>query len=870
MRVDIIKYLWSIWLLCIGNILLGQSVASLPIKGWIDNIEKSSQYLFNYDPSILSSKPIAVPTSIHSPKELLNYISKITKYKFSFIDDKYIMIRAANHDAFYNETNIKCSVRDATTGEPLAFANVYTEDFSAGCTSLADGTFVLKGHFNPHQFITISYLGYEDTKVHLTDIMVGNVKYIQLKPIDQFLDDVVITDNRNAISERKIEQSTVIKTPNLPLLAGLAEKDPLSMVQLLPGVSAIGESVSNISFRGSTSDQNLVTWNQIPLYHTGHFVGLLSSCNPYVIDEITVYNDGFRSNFGGRIAGVINMDGKKHHPNKHIFNANINLLTANIHALVPIVKDRISIEASYRTSYGDVFNNVIYKSFFNQAFQFGRISNINNFIETNELQGQVFNKSKVDFYDYNLRALFTPTPKDKIEINYIKAQDLVSNSLTFDWSEKHETDTISLGNFGLSSIWSHQFSDRYTTQIAYIYSGFDNGYRYYEDITFTTANGYISKNNGVKETKITWDHALTFGDINLAFGYHRNNITNLNKRVSIPNNIYEPDEDITNIGVLDALYFNYQYQIQDKFNLDIGARYSKYNLTGQYFTEPRLTLWQQLNEQWRIKASAGKYTQVLTQIEEYNDVQVEEMYWRLADGKVGNELIPITTNTQYSTGVSYQKNGWKADLVLYSKNVENITALGLEFDSGLNPWWIATGKSIGAEFSLSKKWLFGSSNINYSHNDMTLDFGDNRVYPAPYNHRHQFMMMQTYQNKKWELSLIYKIKSGRPYSEYTSFYVGEPNEFGDPEAIFVYDKQFDRFLPTYHRVDFSGAYQFISKPKNKWSARIGISILNLLNQHNIMLRSNYVDYAEWPTIKPATFDRVGLGITPNVFMDFRF
>ncbi len=851
-------------------ILSGQNSIGLPLKDWLQKIEKSSQYLFNYDPVILSNQAISIPNEIKSPKDILSYISSVTKYQFKYIDNKYVLIHTSGESALYQPIKIKCKVWDANMKEPLAFANIFTEDYVAGCTSEEDGSFVLKGNFNPNQHIIVSYLGYESTKVKISDIGTGNVKTIRLKPIDQFLSDVVITDTRNAFLSSKMEQTTVIKTSNISILAGQAEKDPLALVQLLPGVSAIGESVTNISFRGSTSDQNLVTWNQIPLYHTGHFVGLLSSCNPFVIDEIKVYNDGFKSNYGGRVAGVIEMNSKNRHTNKLAVNANVNLLTANMHTQIPLWKDRITLEASYRTSYGGVFKNIAYQNFFDQSFQSGRIQNIKDYIAVNELQANVFNSSNVSFYDYNLRAMITPSDRDLVAINYIKAKDIVRNDLTFDWSDKHETDTISLYNFGVSSIWSHRFSDIWTSSIAYVYSGFENGYSYFEDINQKISTGYINKSNSVKETKISWENILTFEDVTLEFGYHRNHIDNRSYRITVPSNVYEKDENVQNNGLLDALFLNYTYSADEKFKLDLGIRYSKYNLSGQKFAEPRMTFWHQLNDMWRIKASAGKYTQVLTQIEEYNDVQVEDMYWRLADGKPGNELIPITTNTQYSTGVSYSKKQWKVDLVLFSKKVENITALGLEFDSGLNPWWIATGKSVGIEFSLSKKSKFGHSIINYSHNDMNLDFGSNRIYPAPYNHKHQILCMQTFQYKKWDISLIYKIKTGRPYSVYTSFYISGPNELGDPEAVFVYDKQFDKNLDAYQRLDFTLTYKLWSKPSNKWSAKVGISLLNVLNHPNIIQRSNYVDYSDWPEIKPATFDRKGLGFTPNIFLSFQF
>lgn len=846
-----------------------QNTRALTLHQWLEKIEKSSSFIFNYDPQSLSNEKITIPSTYLSHADILKHIQETTKYRFNQIDNKYIVVTTGRTGPLHNEVEISGYVVDELSNEPLIFANIYSEDGKCGCTTDENGHFKVKCAVDVHQMLVVSYLGYQEHRSSLYDYIRSASKKIKLVLLEQNIQDIIIKDEKNTSVAQHIIQGHVLKPAKMAVFPGQAEKDPLYLAQMLPGVTSIGESASNISIRGSTSDQNLVTWNQIPLYHTGHFVGLLASCNPFTIDEVEVLNDGFKSSYGGRIAGIIDMKSKQLHADKVSGAVNLNLLSANVFVQAPIIPKILSVETSFRTSFGNVFDNVIYRNFFNQSFQLGRITDIDNFIRNNNIQGQVFNHSEVHFKDYSVRFLMTPWKNDKIEFNFIQSADMVQNRLTLDWNNKIESDTIALQNTGWSTSWQHNFSAKWTTKLYYIQSDFSNYYSYIDDLTKQNSLRLVNKNNGVHETKFGFDNVLTLGDNVIEFGYQATNIRNLSKRFSDPVNKYDENEDITLYGKLDAGYLNYQYNQASTFQINLGLRYSIYNLSNQSFTEPRMTMWQEILPGLKLKASAGLYTQVLTQIEEYNDIQVEDMFWRLSEGKKGSELIPITSNSQYSGGLNYQKNQWQAELMFFSKNVENITALGLEFDNGLHPWWIANGQGQGIEAMVSKKIGSYNAMLSYTYNDMTLNFGNERIYPAPYNHRHNMSLVNGISLDRFQMSLLLNVRSGRPYSVYDRFttYI---NDLGDPAGEFVYNEQFNFSLPTYVRLDLSLSYVLWRNADKNRSMVLGCSILNLLNQDNILSRTNYISYAEWPEIKPAIFDRRGLGFTPNIYLTANF
>lgn len=64
-----------------------------------------------------------------------------------------------------------------------------------------------------------------------------------------------------------------MNTAEFGILPGLIEPDILQTVQALPGIKSIDETVSDINVRGGTNDQNLILWNGIKMYQSGHFLG---------------------------------------------------------------------------------------------------------------------------------------------------------------------------------------------------------------------------------------------------------------------------------------------------------------------------------------------------------------------------------------------------------------------------------------------------------------------------------------------------------------------------------------------------------------------------------------------------------------------
>ena len=85
--------------------------------------------------------------------------------------------------------------------------------------------------------------------------------------------------------------------------------DILQKIQAIPGISSINESISNINIRGGSNDQNLLLWDGIKMYHSGHFFGLISAFNPYLTDKVTLTKNGTSSQYNDGVSGTITIGG---------------------------------------------------------------------------------------------------------------------------------------------------------------------------------------------------------------------------------------------------------------------------------------------------------------------------------------------------------------------------------------------------------------------------------------------------------------------------------------------------------------------------------------------------------------------------------
>ena len=93
---------------------------------------------------------------------------------------------------------------------------------------------------------------------------------------------------------------------DMPKILGNA--DPMHYAQMLPGVQTCNEYDSGIHIYGCDQTHNLIGLNGIPIYNSGHLLGLFSIFNASHFDRLSMQKLPGDAMFPNRLGGMISMD----------------------------------------------------------------------------------------------------------------------------------------------------------------------------------------------------------------------------------------------------------------------------------------------------------------------------------------------------------------------------------------------------------------------------------------------------------------------------------------------------------------------------------------------------------------------------------
>ena len=211
------------------------------------------------------------------------------------------------------------------------------------------------------------------------------------------LKEVLITNYLTSGLTKLNDGTLTLKPDTFGILPGLIEPDILQTIQALPGVMSLDETVSNINVRGGTHDQNLLLWDGIKMYQSGHFFGLISAFNPYITEEINVFKNGTRAKYGDGISSIIDIKLPNTIDNKFKAGGGFNLINADVFAKIPLTRNT-ELQVSTRRSVTDIITTPTYDQYFKRVFQ---DSDLTNFSQNDD----VIDKNE-SFYFYDITAKF--------------------------------------------------------------------------------------------------------------------------------------------------------------------------------------------------------------------------------------------------------------------------------------------------------------------------------------------------------------------------------------------------------------------------------------------------------------------------------
>ncbi|MGI9550173.1 MAG: TonB-dependent receptor [Aurantibacter sp.] len=808
-----------------------KSAPKIYLISYLQELEHLFNIKFSYADANIQSTEIVRPTG-ESLEGILNNLRNQTQIEIQKLNERYYTLTKGD------TVDICATVLDNYEQNTVMGATVEVLDSETNTITDLDGTFSLN-NIPREAILRINHIGYKSLFIEAEDLVNLNPCATLLLAVRyQQLEEVVVYKFLTTGLTKQSDASIELNTAKFGILPGLIEPDVLQTVQALPGIKSIDETVSDINIRGGTNDQNLILWDGIKMYQSGHFFGLISAFNPYLTDKVTVIKNGTSARYGDGVSGIIDMRTRNEIGASISGGAGVNLISGDVFGQLPIT-DKLAFQFSARRSLTDFFDTGTYSQFRDRVFQGSEVERDESFY----------------FYDFTGKLLYDLNDDHKLRLSFINANnrlDYSENNMDTGRSTNSILNQVNLSFGGnLESQWTDKFSSKlnmYQTryELNARNTSISNG------LQQLFQNNRVLENSAKLETNYQLRNTLVWTN-----GYQFNETGILNETF-----VTQPpfDSEILDVLHAHALFSELTYATEDKkWFARGGARLNYYrnvNTFDEAVIEPRINLNYSFARNFRVEVQGEFKSQATNQIIdlEQNFFGIEKRRWILSDGST----LPITKSKQGSIGFNYDQENLYVGIDGFYKQVDGISTSTQGFQNQ-NQFNGELGKYDikGLEFLINKRAENYSTWLSYTYNmnDYTFEGTVPPTFPNNLDVRHNLTFAGSYTLNNLKLSVGLNYRSGKPFTEPDT---DNPLDLTFFPARINYQTHNSSRLPEYFRADASAIYNFDIGYNVK--ATIGASVLNLTDRMNIL--NTYFRIGEMGAIE--TVESISLGLTPNI------
>lgn len=608
----------------------------------------------------------------------------------------------------------------------------------------------------------------------------------------------------------------------------LGENDPVKVIQLLPGVQS-GVDGNGIFIRGGNSDQNLLLYDEVPLYNISHLFGFFSVFNSNAIKSIEIYKNTTPAKYGGRVSSVIDIKSQPGSLRKWNTEANIGVLATSIHIDGPIKKDTSSVSLSIRRTYIDLFQKLLSEN--------SQLSATNYF-----------------FYDLNFNYNRIINQKNKLYISSFIGKD------NFIYKDQWNLKNLFENRINWTSKFiATRLEHTYNSKLSYKLIAAINSYDLNFGASIYNFELNLSSKNRDYITKLQFEHILNkrlFLNYGLESIFHE--ISPNNYQIQGLENASSYFSNNKLYSLESAFFIHSNYELTEKLTINLGMRYSifnqlgpftrtDYNASGEeiiaeqyqsskivqtyYRPEPRIDFNFHPTKQSSFTIGFNQSFQYL-HLAPISSLSLPTDIWVSSSSIIkpqqGNQIsigfeYKFKTSPFVFTVESYYKK--MKNLIEYKQGVMSLTVLNNNYDDN---FFFGKGESYGIEFFTKK--TVGKLNgwISYTLSKSTRTFEEienGRTYFAKNDRRHNVSLVVNYEfNKKWSLSTVLVFQSGNAIT------IPLSNYFIQGNIINTYSPKNSFRLPPYHRGDISLTYLY--KNTNNKESSLNFSIYNFYGRQN--------------------------------------
>ncbi|GGE07345.1 TonB-dependent receptor plug domain-containing protein [Psychroflexus salis] len=671
---------------------------------------------------------------------------------------------------------------------------------------------------------------------------------VLIMPVEK-LKEVIITDYLTTGIRIENDLAISIKPNQMESLPGLVQPDAFHSLQYIPGILSTTESIAEINTRGGTHDQNLILWNGVRMYQTGHFFGMISALNSFAPNEIKVYKNGSSAKYNEGLSSVMDIKTFSEFDAKNSNTIHANMLGTSI-ATSQQINNKWKIDAAMRVSFTNELTSPTYLQFSERVFQ--------NTDVVNTIQEDI-KTSDVDFFfqDLSVNVQYKATEKDVLRAGLLGFQ----NQLDFDevnrTTNERAANLLSQESYLAMLNWERNWNKKNKSEIQ-ISGSFYNLEGFNSSIISSQS---IEQKNEIIDFKISYLHQLQFSEkqsLLIGYDFQEIGVTNQN-RVVFPS-IFQLDKKVVQIHSLFAEWK--QKSFGNKLQNQIGLRTNYYSRIDEVVFEPRLNIIYQLNNQHQLLLLGEQKHQSISQlIEQQQDFfGVDQRRWSLNN----KDDFQLAKSQQIELGWQYSDRGWLLQSQVYYKMVEGFNSKSQGFQNQLEfANILGSYTTYGWESLLQKKWkqIRLWTNFSLSKNDYNFRNFSPSVFPNNFELSFANATGISYQYKQFSISMAGRFHTGRPF---TTVNENNPIVNIDVNPQIQYNMPNQENLPTYFQVNASVDYNMNLKKSN---LKFGASVMNVFNRRTAL--NEFYELDNTSTII-LTRRLTNLGFTPNFFATFYF
>lgn len=734
-------------------------------------------------------------------------------------------------------------VKDFDTKEQLPGATIFIDKNQKPQIADNQGKFSIKTDFSEIS-ITVSIIGYKSKTVKIEKILSSENLEILLQKDPKYLEEVVVSTgatiqdfNRPILGVNSLNIITINKLPT-----PLGETDILKGLQMLPGVSSVGEASNGLNVRGGNTDQNLILLDNAPIFNPTHMFGLFSAFPSDAISNLQLYKGNIPSRFGGRSASVLDISLRNPSLNKFKLEGGISMVSEKLSMDIPLIKEKLAIMVASRGSFNDFILPIVSPKFKEMKSNFGDIA------------------SRI-FYKINNKNTLT-----------------LSNYLSYDYFQTELLGTIKNVN---SSSTQYKYSTRNFT--AKWNSAFKKS-AFLETIYVSSVyNPDILLPEIGSENKVIVKQVIKYDQIKSSYKIQKKNHffeAGLDViKYDINPGILEPNQSLTvspistqkEFGIESGAFLSDDFNIKEKIDISAGLRFSRFDNIGPGILrvykpgeertesnllssesvsknkilkhyqglEPRLGIKYAINSKLNAKIGYNLSRQYLQQVSN-TTTPLPTSRWKLSDNNIRPQVSQLINgginidlkNKTYIFGVElyYRKTNDIIDYVpgadFFLKNFPETELLQGE------------NKSYGLEVMASKEKGITTGWINYTYSrslnkvsegsSERQKINDGIYYPANYDRPHSFnSSLIIGQGKHHDFAFTFTFSTGRPFTSPQGLVEFNNNLFP------YYSERNNQRIPAYHRLDFAwNIYNPKMNPNRRFKGNWAFSVYNLYGQKN--------------------------------------